>query len=1729
MKDNTPKAATDPEARIAELVRTLGDVERELQALAGGQVDAVTAEGRTPYLLRDAQEKLRQSEAAQRALAETQSGILNALPAHIALLDSHGVIVAVNEAWRRFATANVLQSSDFFVGQNYIGICERAHGECAEEAGAVAIGIRKVLSDELKEFSIEYPCHSPSEERWFRLMVTPLSDAPGSGAVVMHINVTERRLAEEILKEKEREQRRLAEELTVETRRLHESQSVANVGSWETDLATFKVTWTPETFRILETTPEQFKPTHAGFMELVHPDDRQKVDDAFTQSLGRPGPFSIEHRILLPGGRVKHVEERWQAFNDATGKPVRAVGTCQDITERKVAENLIRTRARQQETIAKIGYEATRAMTLEGIFDYATRAVAEAIEVDLCKVLQLAPDGSHLRMVSGVGWQAGLIGVERVGVERESQAGFTLISDGPIYVNDIAEETRFTASALLRQHDVVSGLSVNILLRDKPWGVLSAHCRMVRNFNDADADFMQAVATLLAVVIERLAVQRTLTKSEAQMRDAQRIAHLGNWQFDIAKNELSWSEEVFRIFGVEPANFSATYEGFFAFVHPDDREAMQAARQMVISGQAPLHIEHRIIRGDGAIRFVRERGELIHDENGIPVALSGTVLDITDLRAAQSRAERMNALLTEAQRIADMSSWEMDLSTDELVWSDETCRLFGIQPDELIGSIEAISEFVLPEDRAKFDADHTKVTAEKPYVELEYRIRRRGDGEVRWMFERRLANFDAVGRMVRRFGVVMDITEHKRAEEAVLNSMEEFRNLAEAMPQIVWVTGADGSATYLNQIWMDYTGLTLGESLGHGWNEPFHPEDQQRAWDAWRHAVSTVSTYSLECRMRRADGEYRWWLIRGEPQKDVAGNVLKWFGTCTDIHDLKFAELEITRTNRALKMLSACNEALIHAVDEIDLLKVVCEIALASGGYRMAWVGYAQEDSQRTVKPMAHAGDENGYLSEVAITWQENIPEGNGPAGRTIRSGKPCVCADIEQDDRFLWREPARKRGYRSLICLPLRAENRTFGVLALYSDETLQIGEEAIRLLQDLADDLAFGIGHLRAQRESERIHSVVAKVATAVSASTGTEFFEQLAGNMAGALGAAAGFLAEMLPGDPPRARVLAGVVDGKKVENFDYAIAGTPCEQLMEDDECVFPERVAGLFPESSYLAGLGAEAYVGRRLTNAAGHKIGLLYVIFREPLMETEFITATLRIFAARAASEMERRKSDEQVREQAALLDAAHDAIFVCDLEGRVVYWNKGAERLYGWTAAEMVGRQAISILYAEGVDVESAYQRLFKIGSWEGELPNLSKEGKSIPVQVSWTIIRDSNGRPTSVLAINSDLTEKKKLEAQFLRAQRMESIGTLAGGIAHDLNNVLAPIMMSVELLKDAVVDEEDQRLLSTLMSSAQRGANLVAQVLAFARGVEGQRIPVNVGHLVGELVRVMRETFPKNISIESKSGTTIWPVPGDPTQIHQVVLNLCVNARDAMPNGGKLSITVENIVLDDTFASMNGDAHAGSHVVIKVEDSGTGIAHDVMERIFEPFFTTKELGKGTGLGLSTTLAIVKSHGGFINLYSEIGRGTKFRVYFPADALAEPSAESSIEQARLPRGNGELILVVDDEESIRNVARSTLQRFGYSVLLAQHGAEAIAIYAQQKGSIAVVLTDMAMPIMDGPSLIRALKSIDPKVRIIGSSGLTSNAGDSKGAGLGLEYFIPKPYTAEAMLRAIRSILDTE
>jgi signal transduction histidine kinase/AmiR/NasT family two-component response regulator len=398
---------------------------------------------------------------------------------------------------------------------------------------------------------------------------------------------------------------------------------------------------------------------------------------------------------------------------------------------------------------------------------------------------------------------------------------------------------------------------------------------------------------------------------------------------------------------------------------------------------------------------------------------------------------------------------------------------------------------------------------------------------------------------------------------------------------------------------------------------------------------------------------------------------------------------------------------------------------------------------------------------------------------------------------------------------------------------------------------------------------------------------------------------------------------------------------------------------------------------------------------------------------------------------------------------------------------------------------------------------------------------VRETNQR------LVTEIAQRKEAEQHLLRAQRLESIGTLASGIAHDLNNVLSPILLSAQLLHDEWSSPDREDLVGAIESGALRAAGIVRQVLTFARGIDGQRLPLQPKQVIQEIKTIIGETFPRSIKIECELGKDLWLIESDSTQMHQVLMNLCVNARDAMPTGGTLRITAGNFEADAGYASMIPAAHAGSYVRLSIADTGTGMSRELIDKIFDPFFTTKAPGKGTGLGLSTVAGIVRSHGGFIDVRSKIGSGTTMDIFLPA-ACAGASEPARVEEAEPPMGNGELILVVDDEADIRNTTQALLTSRGYRVIAAADGAEALSISAKQRNGIAAVVTDLLMPIVDGIALCRALRKIDPEVRIVAVTGCLENARTQELLSLNLCSVLSKPYQTGVLLAALHAALSS-
>jgi PAS domain S-box-containing protein len=511
----------------------------------------------------------------------------------------------------------------------------------------------------------------------------------------------------------------------------------------------------------------------------------------------------------------------------------------------------------------------------------------------------------------------------------------------------------------------------------------------------------------------------------------------------------------------------------------------------------------------------------------------------------------------------------------------------------------------------------------------------------------------------------------------------------------------------------------------------------------------------------------------------------------------------------------------------------------------------------------------------------------------------------------------------------------------------------------------------------------------------------------------------------------------------------------------------------------------------------------------------------------------ERRRVQDELRESerrfSDMLRHLQLVSMTLDCDARITYCNDYLLRLTGWDREDVLGKSWYEVFLPADrqLELEVVHSSLLadQPASWHHENEIVTRAGERRLISWNNTVLRSATGEVIGSASIGEDITERKSLERQLLRTQRMESLGTLAGGIAHDLNNLFMPILMGASLIRRVETTEATRKAVDNIERCVRRGTDLVKQVLLFARGLEGSRIVIDTASVVKEVESIAHSTFPKNVTFVTTIAPHLPMLSGDPTQLTQVLLNLCVNARDAMPSGGQITVSIGSSDVEPQYAVSHGGSAGGRYVLIEVADTGTGIAPEIVDRIFEPFFTTKETGQGTGLGLSTTIGIVRSHGGFLTVSSEVGRGSSFKVYFPAlfDGVFV-SAEASGKEQEPPRGDGELILVVDDERAILDIISQTLTAFGYEVLTAEDGAQAIDLFVRHRSRIALVLTDMAMPIIDGATLIGALHRIATDVRIIAISGGPADA--AKVGKSGTKYFLSKPFTAETLLRTVSEVL---
>ena len=938
------------------------------------------------------------------------------------------------------------------------------------------------------------------------------------------------------------------------------------------------------------------------------------------------------------------------------------------------------------------------------------------------------------------------------------------------------------------------------------------------------------------------------------------------------------------------------------------------------------------------------------------------------------------------------------------------------------------------------------------------------------------------------FGLVgwVAFREVKRLQASQVET-EQLAFIPELTHQPVLTTDAAGEIDWVNESFLQLTGLVRHDILGKSPGTALlgRPMHNAVTIQKIRDGMGERQPFTVEMQCAHKGGHRYWLSLSFTPVFDEQGEVARFIGIGADITERKLAEEELARTHRRnLHLLDAAGDGIVS----LDVQGNIC-FTNPAAAQLTGW-----EPEELLGQPAS------AILHQLRVDKLPNVQDDLFTAAAFVDG-----TVLIGDTDDF-----RRKDGTHfpvEYVSTPLRETNQHIGAVIIFRDITDRRQSETLRAKQArmfaLRADVAFAL------TAGDTLRNFLQRTAAAVVKHLDGAFARVWTLNTENdtlELQASAGCYVHI---DGHHSRIPVGTM---KVGLL--AKAGVPqATNNLETDPTVIDREWVKM---ERMVAFAGYPLFVEGKL-------IGVMAMFSRNVLPDDAL--ELLGGVADAIAQGVMRKRAEEKIAEQAALLDNSQSAILVIDTRNRCTYWNKYAEQLYGWTAAEASGQRADQLLFVDASYFEEARAGTLDHGAWRDECCQSTSGERTITVESQWTLIRDEEGRPKSILIVNSDISEKKKIEAQFLRTQRMESIGTLAGGIAHDLNNVLAPIMMSVEILKEKFKDDQSRRMLGILESSAKRGADMVKQVLTFARGVDGERVLLQTRHLIKDLAKIASETFPKNIQFQTQTPESLWPIMGDATQLHQVLLNLAVNARDAMPNGGAITISAENTIVEANQANPAA-AKPGFYVVIKVTDTGTGIPREILDKIFEPFFTTKEMGKGTGLGLSTVLGIVKSHGGFLQVQTEPNKGTQFILYFPATENAQ--AQTADGEARLlPPGHGELILAVDDEAAVLSMTKETLEAFGYRVLTARDGTEAVATYSAHRHEIKGVLTDMLMPHMDGPATIRVLKKLDPGVRIIAASGLMDSERVKDATGLDNIAFLMKPYTTERLLHAIHKVLN--
>jgi PAS domain S-box-containing protein len=1530
--------------------------------------------------------------------------LLNITPYGVFIIDLSGKIIFAS----KMAAKRLNKSTKEMIGTTLadyfpIDISEKRRLKGIE---AINSGISQSIEDKVGD-------------RWYFSKIIPLKDRSEkiTSLAIFSDDITERKLAEEALRKSEE--------------RFSLAMEASKDGIWDWDLTTGDIYCSPSlTFMLGYDSTDVIKNVD-GWQDLIHPQDRQKAYQVNIDCVNNiTDSFEIEYRMKTIDGGWKWISGRGRAvYRDDTGRALRMTGTHQDITERKRTEEALQKSEEQFRNLydnAPVAY-----------FEYDLRGNITRVNLTHSKLLGYTAE----EMIGQPCWK---FIVDEVAREQ---------------ILDKLRGARPPAVGLERIYRRKDGTTFPVLFED----------RLLTN----EDGHITGIRTAIQDITDRKRMEEALIESESLFRVMFKDHSAVMLLIDPDTGQIiKANEAAVQYYGYPPEKMCQMKIQQLNILSP-----AQVAEQRLCALNKQINIfEFQHMLADGQVRDVEVHSApitILHQ-----TLLFSIIRDITERKQAEKALRESAVRLRQAQQMAKLGHWDWEMPNGELSWSDEVYAIFGRDKYNFQPSTEFFESCLHPDDYQDFLNERETAIAENRPVDIEHRIKL-PDGTIRYVQELAEILKDNDGNIVRVSGTVQDITERKRGEN--------YRKMEREVLQILNEPG------------------DLKESI-------------QRALSALKTGTGVDAAG-----FRLQEGEDFPYFVQDGFSKD-------------------FLLTENTLLERG-KDGGVCR-------DKVGNVRLECTCGLVISG---------------------RTDPSNPLFTQGGSCWTNDsvplldLPSDQDPRlhprNNCIHRGYASVALiPVRIQGQIYSRETCVRHGFSSIAQVPVRTSDRIVGLIQLNDKRKDRFNLEMIEILESIAAHV--GSSLIRKQAEEElKASEQRARLQRSVLA--------DLALNHAFAKGEVSDVLRLITRNLTQTLAVSRASIWVLSEDNLKLS-----CLMLYESDKDVFssgtelqasgmPRYFKAIMQENRIYAEDAQNDPHTNELTDAYLKPLGITSMLdggiiiegrvkgvvctehigpVRKWFPDEEAFISTISALVAQLMTSTERKRAEEALRESEqryrTILDEMSEGYHEVDLAGNFTFFNEAFLNLFGYSRDEMLGTNFSRYAAEESIvkRVYQTYNEIYQTGNpvRRTEWDIIRKGGQKRTLEYSAAVVRDSENAPKGFRGIVRDITERKqaeaereKLHAQLNQAQKMESVGRLAGGVAHDFNNMLGVILGHTEL---ALLRTDDKHKLCSdlneIQNAAKRSADITKQLLAFARKQTISPRQLDLNDTVESMLNMLGRLIGEDIDLVWKPSAHLWPVKMDPSQIDQILANLCVNARDAISGVGKLTIETGKKTFDEAYCNEHPGFIPGDFVLLAVSDNGCGMDKDTLENIFEPFFTTKEEDKGTGLGLATIYGIVKQNNGFINVYSEPGQGSTFKVYLPR-LVTDEDTDMTVPEKKAAAGGIETILLVEDEPMILDMTTTMLEMLGYTVLAAASPDEAIQLAKDHTGKAHLLMSDVVLPEMNGRDLAAQIVHLYPDIRLLFMSGYTANVIAHQGILDDGVSFIQKPFSMADMTAKVREVLD--